>query len=71
MTLDDIREWIELSDDDLIKYLQGLEARGHAGLYRTRQGVALARVTLTGLQAAHPPEYYQYIPKWADKKDLF
>ncbi len=71
MTLDDIREWIELSDDDLTKYLQSLEARGHAGLYRTRQGIALARVTLTGLKAAHPPEYYQYIPKWADKKDLF
>jgi len=71
MTLEDIKEWIEISDADLVKFLESLEAQGSAGLYRTRGGIALARVTLTGLQKAHPPEYYRYIPEWADPGDMF
>jgi len=71
MTMDDIREWLEASDADLKKYLEALEARGWAGLYRTRQGIALARITLAGLQQAHPPEYYLYIPYWAAPQDMF
>jgi hypothetical protein len=71
MTMDDIREWLEITDADLIKYLEILEAAGKAGLYRTRQGIALARVTLAGLQLAHPPEYYRYIPEWAKAEDMF
>jgi alkylation response protein AidB-like acyl-CoA dehydrogenase len=71
MTLEDIKEFIEISDADLVKFLESLEAQGNAGLYRTRSGIALARVTLSGLQTAHPPEYYRYIPQWADSKDMF
>jgi len=71
MTMEDIREWLEASDADLKKYLEALEARGWAGLYRTRQGIALARVTLAGLQQAHAPEYYRYIPDWAAPQDMF
>jgi len=71
MTPEDIREWIEIGDTDLIKFLESLEAKGYAGLHRTRNGIALARVTLTGLQAAHPPEYYRHIPDWADPEDMF
>ena len=71
MNMDDIREWIEVSDADLAAYLEDLEAKGNAGLYRTRHGIALARITLSGLQAAHPAEYYRHIPKWADPKDMF
>lgn len=71
MTLEDIKEWLEISDDDLVKYLECLETQGDAGLHRTRKGIALARVTLTGLQKAHPPEYYRYIPDWADPNNMF
>jgi len=71
MTLDDIKEWVEVSDADLIKYLETLEEQGYAGLYRTRHGISLARATLSGLQKAHPPEYYRNIPAWADPDDMF
>jgi alkylation response protein AidB-like acyl-CoA dehydrogenase len=71
MTRDDIREWIEISDADLVKYLEVLETKGYVGLYRTRHGIALARATLSGIQTAHPAEYYRHIPSWADPKDMF
>jgi len=71
MTMEDIREWVDISDAELVTFLERLEAKGDAGLYRTRKGVALARVTLSGLRKAHPPEYYRYIPAWADPKDMF
>ena len=71
MTWEDLKEWMDLSDEDLKVYLEGLEAQGLVGLYRSRKGIALARVTLTGLQKAHPPEYYRSIPDWADPRDMF
>jgi hypothetical protein len=63
MTWEDLQEWMDLSDEDL--------AQGLVGLYRSRKGIALARVTLAGLQKAHPPEYYRSIPGWADPRDMF
>jgi hypothetical protein len=54
-----------------VKFLESLEKQGFAGLYRTRKGISLVRVTYTGLQKANPPEYYRYIPAWADPKDVF
>jgi len=71
MTMEDIKEWLEISDADLVKHLESLEKQGLAGLYRTRKGISLARVSYTGLQKANPPEYYRYIPTWADLKDVF
>jgi len=71
MTMEDIKEWLEISDADLVKYLESLEKKGWAGLYRTRKGIGMARVTYTGLQKAHPPDYYKHIAAWADKKDVF
>ncbi|MBI4963191.1 MAG: acyl-CoA/acyl-ACP dehydrogenase [Desulfomonile tiedjei] len=71
MTMEDIKEWLEISDADLVKHLESLEKQGLAGLYRTRKGISLARVTYPGLQKANPPEYYRYIPTWADPKDVF
>ena len=55
MTLEDIGEWIGIEEVDLVKYLESLEREGHVGLYRTRKGIALARITLAGLQKTHPP----------------
>ncbi len=71
MTPEDIREFLEIGNADLVKFLESLEKKGYAGLYRTRSGIALARVTLTGLQAAYPPDYYRHIPGWANPGDMF
>jgi len=71
MTMDDIKEWLDVSDADLIKFLEGLEKQGLASLYRTRKGISLARASYPGLQKAYSPEHYQYFGSWADSKDLF
>ncbi len=72
MTMEDIKEWLDVSDDDLVKYLESLEKQGLAGCYRTRKGIGMARVTYKGLQKANPPEYYRYVPSWLkDKQDFW
>jgi alkylation response protein AidB-like acyl-CoA dehydrogenase len=72
MTMEDIKEVLEVTDEDLNKYLASLEAKGLATLYRDRHGrVTLARVSYKGLDEANPPEYYQYFPKWIDPADMF
>ncbi len=72
MTMEDIKEWLDVSDEDLVKYLESLEKQGWAGCYRTKRGIGMARVTLKGLQKAHPPEYYRYIPEWlCDNNDAW
>lgn len=72
MTLDDIKEELEVSDADLCKYLLELEKAKVANLYRDKRGnVIMARITLTGLSESHPPEYYRYFPTWVNKKDMF
>lgn len=71
MTLEDIREWIEIDESELVRHLEALEKSAVVDLYRTRNGVALARITLTGLQKAHPPEYYRRIPSWVNPDDVF
>jgi len=69
MTLEEIKDWLEISDADLIKYLESLEKQGLVGCYRTKKGINMARVSYTGLQKANPPEYYRYCPDWVAKKD--
>ena len=72
MTLDDLKEVLDVSDADLLKHLLSLEKQEFAGLYRDKKGnIALARVTLKGLSKANPPEYYKYMPKWVGMEDMF
>ncbi|MRR15734.1 MAG: acyl-CoA dehydrogenase [Deltaproteobacteria bacterium] len=71
MTLEDIREWIDIDEAQLVKYLEALEKSGAVGLYRSRKGISLARITLSGLQKIHPPEYYRRIPGWVNPDDMF
>lgn len=71
MTLADIKEQLDLSDEDLNNHLISLEKQGLAGLYRDKRGIALVRATYPGLAKAHPLEYYRYIPDWASPQDLF
>ena len=72
MTMDDIKELLDISDEDLGKYLVGLEEKDVASLYRDKRGnISLARITLKGLPQANPPEYYKYMPGWVDLEDMF
>ncbi|HEX75838.1 MAG TPA: acyl-CoA dehydrogenase [Dehalococcoidia bacterium] len=72
MSMEDIKELLDVSDEDLNKHLLSLEEKGLVGLYRDRRGaIALARATYKGLAQAKPLEYYRYIPAWVDKKDVF
>ena len=57
--------------EKMLANLERLEEKGYAGLYRTRRGIALARITLSGLQEVHPPEYYKHIPEWMEQQDMF
>ncbi|MDD4859692.1 MAG: acyl-CoA/acyl-ACP dehydrogenase, partial [Dehalococcoidales bacterium] len=72
MTMEDLKEFLDVSDADLNKYLLSLEQKNFAALYRDKKGAtAMARVTLVGLAKANPPEYYKYMPSWIGKKDMF
>jgi len=72
MTIEDVKELVDVSDEDLNKYLMALEEKGAASLYRDKRGnIALARVTLKGLPQANPPEYYKYMPDWVGLDDMF
>ena len=72
MTVGDLKERLDASDEDLNKHLLSLEEKGLASVFRDRRGaIAMARATYQGLAKANPLEYYKYIPAWADKKDMF
>ncbi len=71
MTMEDMKEWLDITDADLTRHLESLEKQCLVGLYRARKGICLARISFTGLQKANPPEYYRYMPAWADPSDLF
>jgi hypothetical protein len=71
MTPADIKAQLDVSDEDLSKYLLSLEQQELAGLVKDKRGIALARATYPGLAKAHPPEYYRYIPEWVFPEDMF
>lgn len=72
MTMEDMKEGLDISDEDLNKHLLSLEGKGLVNLYRDRRGtVVLARATYKGLSRANPPQYYKYIPSWVNEKDIF
>jgi alkylation response protein AidB-like acyl-CoA dehydrogenase len=72
MTKEDLKERLDVGDADLDKFLQSLEERGWANVYRDRRGaIALARATYKGLAEANPLQYYKYIPAWVNEKDVF
>jgi len=72
MTIPDIKQFLDISDEDLLKYLDALEEKGLASQWQNRKGqVELVKATLAGIQAANPPEYYRHIPDWVSEKDVF
>jgi hypothetical protein len=72
MTLADIKQFLDVKDEDLLKYLASLEEKGWVSQYRNRKGlVELVKATWQGLRAANPPEYYRHIPSWVIPQDIF
>lgn len=72
MSMEDLKERLNVSDEELNKYLLGLEEKGLANLHKDRRGaVELARATFEGLSKANPQDYYKYFPSWVDQKDMF
>ncbi len=72
MTMEDMKELVEIPAQDLSTYLLSLEKQGLVGLFRGRRGdIALARITYKGLSQANAGEHYRYMPDWIDMKDMF
>ena len=72
MTLSDIKQFLDVSDESLMKYLTALEKKGMVSQFKNRSGeVELVKATLVGIKEANPAEYYQHIPSWVLPKDVF
>jgi hypothetical protein len=72
MTLADIRQFLEVSNETLLKYLAALEEKGVVSQLKNRKGeVELVKATLTGIKEANPADYYKHIPSWVLPKDIF
>jgi alkylation response protein AidB-like acyl-CoA dehydrogenase len=72
MTLGDIKQYLQISDEDLLAYLQDLENQGLVSTWTNTKGkVELARATIDGIKKAHPPEHYRHIPSWVLPDDVF
>jgi len=72
MTMQDLCERLNVSDEDLHTYLQKLDKMGLANLHKNRRGeVTLVRATFQGISKANPQDYYKYFPSWVDQNDMF
>lgn len=72
MTLSDVKQFLDVSDNVLLKYLSVLEEKGLAAQWKNKKGqVELVRATLKGIKEANPPEYYRHMPSWVLPKDIF
>ncbi len=72
MTLADMKELLDVSDEVLLQHLASLEAKGLASQFKGRRGqVEMAKPTLRGIKEAFPPEYYRHIPDWVTAEDIF
>lgn len=72
MTMADIKELLDVSDEDLNAHLLSIEEKDLASLFRDQRGtIALARATYKGLDRANAPEHYKHIPSWVNQKDIF
>ncbi len=71
MKLEDIAQYIDGSDEEIIKVIDELEAAGDAVVLRNRKTGApdLTRASYAGLSKAHPDSYYQWWQPFIDKDD--
>ncbi len=72
MTIGDVKQFLDISNEELLNYLGILEEKGFASQWTNRKGqVELVKATLAGIKEANPPEYYRYIPSWVLPEDVF
>jgi alkylation response protein AidB-like acyl-CoA dehydrogenase len=72
MSKDDIKDEVEITDEELDKMLLSLEKKNLVNLYRDKKNrIRLAKATYTGLGKAYPKEYYRWFPKWYKEEDKF
>jgi alkylation response protein AidB-like acyl-CoA dehydrogenase len=72
MTIEDMKMFLDVSDEALLQHLASLEEKGLASQWKDRRGqVQLSKATLAGIKAANPPEYYRHIPSWVLPGDIF
>lgn len=71
MSREDLKEYFDVSDEELDKVLVSLEQSKLVKLYRGKKGIQLAKATYEGLKKANPLEYYQWFPKWVDERRKF
>lgn len=72
MAREDIKEEMDITDEQLDMIVTSLEEKGLVKVYRDRRGnIRLVRPTYDGLRKAKPSEYYRWYPDWVDKSELF
>jgi hypothetical protein len=68
MEREEMMEKLELTGEDLDKYLEAVEAEDLVALYRKRGGITMAKATYAGLKKAKPQEQYRFLPDFVDKE---
>jgi alkylation response protein AidB-like acyl-CoA dehydrogenase len=71
MSREDLKEYFDVSDEELDRVMESLEQKKLVKLYRDRKGIQLAKATYEGLKKAQPLEYYQWFPPWVDERRKF
>jgi alkylation response protein AidB-like acyl-CoA dehydrogenase len=71
MTLDDLKDYFNVDDQNLGKLLIALEEKGFVKLYRRKKQIEMVKATHEGLKRAHPPEYYRWYPSWVKEENIF
>lgn len=72
MTLDDIKQYIDADDAELVKTIESLEEKRLVMTYRTKKGgIQLVKANYAGLKKAFPKEYYRWFPEWVSEERKF
>jgi hypothetical protein len=71
MSREDLMVHFDTDDALLDEVLTALEKKGLAKLFRDKKGIALAKATYEGLEAAFPSEHYRWFPSWAKESNVF
>lgn len=71
ISMQDIKDYFDVSDSELDQLLITLEKKGFVKIYRDKKGISLAKATYEGLKFANPSEYYRWFPKWVKNENIF
>lgn len=72
MTVEDIKVFLDVSDEELSKHVETLEEQGLAASLQDRKGrLHLVKATFKGIEEAYPMEHFKEIPDWVHSEDVF